>query len=151
MSIDFSYQLLVPLQVIFPALDNRVKNVARTYSLEHEEESVLFDQLFVLLNSYMQNEEGYRREFASRTGALQTSISQHMSKEEKQVSFFLIGVVKSWFIQLTLQISISQHMPIGQHTSLHLAELPIKLLLLILSTYTNFKVCLEFSRIVVPH
>lgn len=73
------------LQVIFPALDIRVKNVARTYSLEHEGESVLFDQLFELLNSNMQNEESYRRELASCTGALQTSISQHMSKEEEQV------------------------------------------------------------------
>lgn len=77
-------------EVIFPALDIRVKNVARTYSLEHEGESVLFDQLFDLLNSNMQNEESYRRELASRTGALQTSISQHMSKEEEQVFPLLI-------------------------------------------------------------
>lgn len=62
-----------------------MKNVARTYSLEHEGESVLFDQLFELLNSSTQNEESYRRELASCTGALQTSISQHMSKEEEQV------------------------------------------------------------------
>ena len=73
------------LQVIFPALDIRVKNVARTYSLEHKGESVLFDQLFQLLNSDMKNEEGYWRELASCTGALQTSVSQHMSKEEEQV------------------------------------------------------------------
>lgn len=77
-------------EVIFPALDIRVKNVARTYSLEHEGESVLFDQLFELLNSSMQNEETYRRELASCTGALQTSISQHMSKEEEQVFPLLI-------------------------------------------------------------
>ncbi|KAF2322576.1 hypothetical protein GH714_019089 [Hevea brasiliensis] len=44
-------------EVIFPALDIRVKNVARTYSLEHEGESVLFDQLFELLNSNKQDEE----------------------------------------------------------------------------------------------
>ncbi|KAK8561556.1 hypothetical protein V6N13_149273 [Hibiscus sabdariffa] len=77
-------------EVIFPALDNRVKNVAPTYSLEHEGESVLFDQLFALLNSDMQNEESYRRELASCTGALQTSITQHMSKEEEQVFPLLI-------------------------------------------------------------
>eukprot|EP00257_Ricinus_communis_P020353 XP_015579561.1 zinc finger protein BRUTUS [Ricinus communis] len=77
-------------EVIFPALDIRVKNVARTYSLEHEGESVLFDQLYELLNSNKQNEESYRRELASRTGALQTSISQHMSKEEEQVFPLLI-------------------------------------------------------------
>lgn len=72
-------------QVIFPALDIRVKNVARTYSLEHEGESLLFDQLFKLLNSNLLEEEGYRRELASCTGALRTSISQHMFKEEEQV------------------------------------------------------------------
>ncbi|XP_057960790.1 zinc finger protein BRUTUS-like [Malania oleifera] len=72
-------------EVIFPALDIRVKNVARTYSLEHEGESVLFDQLFELLNSNMQSDESHRRELASCTGALQTSISQHMFKEEEQV------------------------------------------------------------------
>ncbi|CAL5350178.1 unnamed protein product [Camellia sinensis] len=77
-------------EVIFPALDIRVKNVAQTYSLEHEGESVLFDQLFALLNSNMQNEESYRRELACCTGALQTSISQHMSKEEEQVFPLLI-------------------------------------------------------------
>ncbi|KAK4423546.1 Zinc finger protein BRUTUS [Sesamum alatum] len=72
-------------EVIFPALDIRVKNVARTYSLEHEGESLLFDQLFSLLDNDMRNEESYKRELASCTGALQTSISQHMSKEEEQV------------------------------------------------------------------
>ncbi|XP_071686362.1 zinc finger protein BRUTUS-like [Rutidosis leptorrhynchoides] len=77
-------------EVIFPALDIRVKNVARTYSLEHEGESVIFDQLFALLDSDMQNEESLRRELASCTGALQTSISQHMSKEEEQVLPLLV-------------------------------------------------------------
>ncbi|CAI9785395.1 unnamed protein product [Fraxinus pennsylvanica] len=77
-------------EVIFPALDIRVKNVARTYSLEHEGESVLFDQLFTWLDSDTQNEGRYRRELASCTGALQTSISQHMAKEEEQVFPLLI-------------------------------------------------------------
>ncbi|KAL3731454.1 hypothetical protein ACJRO7_028346 [Eucalyptus globulus] len=77
-------------EVIFPALDIHVKNVARTYTLEHEGEGFLFDQLFELLNSQMQNEEHYRRELASCLGALQTSISQHLSKEEEQVFPLLI-------------------------------------------------------------
>nr|DAD47569.1 TPA_asm: hypothetical protein HUJ06_017506 [Nelumbo nucifera] len=78
------------MQVIFPALDIRVKNVARTYSLEHKGESDLFDQLFELLNSNKQNDESSRRELASCAGALQTSLSQHMSKEEEQVFPLLI-------------------------------------------------------------
>ncbi|KAL0408886.1 UNVERIFIED_CONTAM: Zinc finger protein BRUTUS [Sesamum radiatum] len=81
-------------EVIFPALDIRVKNVARTYSLEHEGESLLFDQLFSLLDNDTRNEESYKRELASCTGALQTSISQHMSKEEEQqldINIFTLG------------------------------------------------------------
>ncbi|KAL4633182.1 hypothetical protein ACB092_04G103700 [Castanea dentata] len=72
-------------EVIFPALDIRVKNVAQTYSLEHKGESDLFDHLFELLNSCTQNDEIFPRELASCTGALQTSVSQHMAKEEEQV------------------------------------------------------------------
>jgi zinc finger-like protein len=73
------------LQVIFPALDIRVKNVAGTYSLEHKGESDLFNQLFALLQLDIQNDDGLRRELASCTGAIQTCLSQHMSKEEEQV------------------------------------------------------------------
>ncbi|GJM93522.1 hypothetical protein PR202_ga10084 [Eleusine coracana subsp. coracana] len=71
--------------VIFPALDIRVKNVAGTYSLEHKGESDLFRQLFALLQLDIQNDDGLRRELASCTGAIQTCLTQHMSKEEEQV------------------------------------------------------------------
>uniref|UniRef100_A0A7N0RBR3 Zinc finger protein n=1 Tax=Kalanchoe fedtschenkoi TaxID=63787 RepID=A0A7N0RBR3_KALFE len=77
-------------EVIFPALDIRVKNVASAYSLEHKGESDLFDHLFDLLHSYAQSDETFARDVASCTGALQTSISQHMSKEEEQVLPLLI-------------------------------------------------------------
>ncbi|KAJ6793459.1 zinc finger protein BRUTUS-like [Iris pallida] len=72
-------------EVIFPALDKRVKNVAQTYSLEHHGERDLFNQLFQLLNSGLQNDDSFRRKLASCTGAVCTSLSQHMCKEEKQV------------------------------------------------------------------
>ncbi|MFQ6632720.1 hypothetical protein Gotur_012013 [Gossypium turneri] len=78
------------MQVIFPALDIRVKNVAKTYSLEHKGESNLFDHLFELLSSYMEDDESFPKELASCTGALRTSISQHMDKEEEQVFPLLI-------------------------------------------------------------
>jgi hypothetical protein len=61
------------------------KNVAGTYSLEHKGESGLFSQLFALLQLDIQNDDGLRRELASCTGAIQTCITQHMSKEEEQV------------------------------------------------------------------
>ncbi|KAJ4959170.1 hypothetical protein NE237_026281 [Protea cynaroides] len=72
-------------EVIFPALDRRVKNVAGKYSLQHEGESDLFDQLFVLLSSKSKNDGSFRRDLACCTRALRTSVSQHMSKEEEQV------------------------------------------------------------------
>ncbi|KAJ0105207.1 hypothetical protein Patl1_19149 [Pistacia atlantica] len=78
-------------EVIFPALDIRVKNVAKTYSLEHENESNLFDHLFELLSSYRKNDERFPKELASCTRALLTSISQHLAKEEEQVFPLLIG------------------------------------------------------------
>uniref|UniRef100_A0ACD5VQK9 Uncharacterized protein n=1 Tax=Avena sativa TaxID=4498 RepID=A0ACD5VQK9_AVESA len=71
--------------VIFPALDIRVKNVAGTYSLEHKGEHDLFSQLLALLQLNIQNDDALRRELASCTGAIQTCLTQHMSKEEEQV------------------------------------------------------------------
>jgi hypothetical protein len=88
------------IQVIFPALDRRVKNVAQTYSLEHKGESNLFDHLFELLNSSGDNDESFRRELASCTGALQTSVSQHMAKEQQQVSLFNISFLDFHPIEL---------------------------------------------------
>uniref|UniRef100_A0A0E0HHT9 Uncharacterized protein n=1 Tax=Oryza nivara TaxID=4536 RepID=A0A0E0HHT9_ORYNI len=76
--------------VIFPALDIRVKNVAGTYSLEHKGENDLFAHLFSLLKLDVRNDDGLRRELASCTGAIQTFITQHMSKEEEQVFPLLI-------------------------------------------------------------
>lgn len=59
--------------------------MATTYFLEHEGESVLFCQLFELLNSNGLEEGSYKRELSSRVKALQISICQHMFKEEEQV------------------------------------------------------------------
>ncbi|MCO5596270.1 hypothetical protein L7F22_050330 [Adiantum nelumboides] len=76
-------------EVIFPALDRRVKNIAQTYSLEHKEESNLFDQMLVLLNSAIKEElnpsQKLRRDLICCTEAIQTTLCKHMSKEEEQV------------------------------------------------------------------
>ncbi|KAM0919555.1 hypothetical protein ACQ4PT_008115 [Festuca glaucescens] len=76
--------------VIFPALDNRVKNVAGTYSLEHKRENDLFAHIFALLKLDVHNNDGLRRELASCAGAIRTFITQHMFKEEEQVFPLLI-------------------------------------------------------------
>lgn len=70
-----------------------MKNVAQTYSLEHKGESNLFDHLFHLLNTGASTNERFPRELASCTGALQTSISQHLAKEEEQVLSLLVSAV----------------------------------------------------------
>eukprot|EP00250_Pteridium_aquilinum_P019141 c24314_g1_i1 orf=828-4589(+) len=77
-------------EVIFPALDSRVKNVAPTYSMEHKDENYLFDVLSELLNSAQKEDDAslskrLRRELICCTEAIQTSLCHHMSKEEEQV------------------------------------------------------------------
>ena len=81
-----------------------MKNVAQTYSLEHKGESNLFDHLFELLNSCTQNDEIFPRELASCTGALQTSVSQHMAKEEEQVQLYLL-LFAFWFVYSDSRLS----------------------------------------------
>lgn len=67
-----------------------MKNIVRAYSLEHKGESDLFNQLYEMLDSEKQMDESFHRELASVISALQTSISQHMSKEEQQVLKILV-------------------------------------------------------------
>lgn len=78
-----------------------MKNVAGTYSLEHKGENDLFAHLFSLLKLDVRNDDGLRRELASCTGAIQTFITQHMSKEEEQVSFSPVYSVNSFVCHLS--------------------------------------------------
>ena len=77
-------------QVIFPALDSRVKNIAQTYSLEHKEECDLFDQMLLLLttalNDSINASAKLRRDIICCTEVIQTTLCKHMSKEEEQVA-----------------------------------------------------------------
>eukprot|EP00249_Psilotum_nudum_P024396 c29174_g1_i3 orf=1038-5078(-) len=76
-------------EIIFPALDSHVKNVAWTYSLEHKEENDLFDKMSELLNRALKDKENtsieLRRELICCVEAIQTTLCQHMSKEEEQI------------------------------------------------------------------
>lgn len=67
----------------------RVKNVAHAYSLEHKVESDLFEQMSDLLNKALQEKgnvpASLRRDLICCTEALQTTLCQHLSKEEQQV------------------------------------------------------------------
>ncbi|MCO5569693.1 hypothetical protein L7F22_023409 [Adiantum nelumboides] len=76
-------------EVIFPALDRRIKNIALTYSLEHKNEDELFDLMSQLLSSAKKESNSslykkLKRELLCCTEAIQTSLCKHMSKEEKQ-------------------------------------------------------------------
>ncbi|TKY55135.1 RING finger protein [Spatholobus suberectus] len=75
-------------EVIFLALDTHVKNVVCTYSLEHNSTSDLFDSIFHFLDELMVPKESISKLFQELVyciGILQTSIYQHMLKEEEQV------------------------------------------------------------------
>ncbi|KAH7295966.1 hypothetical protein KP509_26G001500 [Ceratopteris richardii] len=81
-------------EVVFPALDSRVKNIAPTYLLEHQHEDDLFEILSQLLTSIQKQDEGHikklQREIVCSTEALQRSLDIHMSKEEEQVFSLLL-------------------------------------------------------------
>ncbi|CAB4299314.1 unnamed protein product [Prunus armeniaca] len=71
-------------EVIFAAVDTRVKNIAPTYFLQHVGERTVLDNLSKLQSSSIKNEETFSRELAFLTGALQTLVGQGLAKEEEQ-------------------------------------------------------------------
>lgn len=75
-------------QVIFTALDARVQNVVSNYSLEHAGTDDLFTSIFHWLH-VLEQEIGsisdVLREVILCIGTIQSSICQHMLKEELQV------------------------------------------------------------------
>lgn len=79
-------------EVVFLALDAHVKNVACTYSLEHESIDHNFDSVFYCLNALEGSENTSKalQELVFCIGAIQASICQHMLKEEKQVFPLLV-------------------------------------------------------------
>jgi len=75
--------------VVFPALDARVKNVATAYTLEHQIESNLFDELsgmLALLGERDSLDASSSRSLAGCSEALSTVLAQHLAKEEEHVS-----------------------------------------------------------------
>jgi hypothetical protein len=76
--LDSNLILFYFLQVIFLALDVHVKNVACTYSLEHESIDDLFDSIFHCLEVLLEEKK------INISKAFQ---EQHMLKEEEQVLY----------------------------------------------------------------
>ena len=79
-----------------------MKNVAKTYSLEHKEESDLFDQMLELLNLALKEKSNItsklRRQLICCTEAIQTTLCQHLSKEEQQVNHTFLTVCFTSFL-----------------------------------------------------
>ncbi|EFJ08658.1 hypothetical protein SELMODRAFT_447967 [Selaginella moellendorffii] len=73
-------------KVILPALESRVKNVARSYCLEHVVENDLLNEMSQLLSTHLGDQtDSSWQEIISCTEAVQRTVCQHLSKEEGQV------------------------------------------------------------------
>ncbi|KAF8390297.1 hypothetical protein HHK36_024822 [Tetracentron sinense] len=84
----YKYHCTFEDEVIFQALDLRVRNVVSTYSLEHRSMDDLLDSVFDCLNVLLEDGGNLSKPFQElvlRTGTIQKSICQHMLKEEEQV------------------------------------------------------------------
>ncbi|XP_010459541.1 PREDICTED: uncharacterized protein LOC104740590 isoform X1 [Camelina sativa] len=90
----YKYHSAAEDEVIFSALDTRVKNIVFNYSLEHDATDDLFTSIFHWL-TVLEEERGNTtsdvlREVVLCIGTIQSSICQHMLKEERQVFPLLI-------------------------------------------------------------
>ncbi|CAJ2664463.1 unnamed protein product [Trifolium pratense] len=93
LKIALKYHCAAEDEIIFHALDTHVKNVASTYSLEHNSTNGMFDSILHFLDELMgpsDNISKLFRELVYCIDILQTSIYQHMLKEEEQVFPLLI-------------------------------------------------------------
>ncbi|KAM0033066.1 putative hemerythrin [Helianthus debilis subsp. tardiflorus] len=82
------YHSVAEDEVIFRALDARVKNVVSAYTLEHTSTSDILDSIFHYLDVLKKEDETHIskpfQELVYFIGTLQTSICKHMAKEEEQ-------------------------------------------------------------------
>ncbi|XP_049345318.1 zinc finger protein BRUTUS-like At1g74770 [Solanum verrucosum] len=88
LKIVYKYHCVAEDEVLFQALDAQVKNVVFTYSLEHNSIDVLFSSIFDCLDRLQKEKEGVSvlfNELTCSIGTIQTTISQHMLKEEEQI------------------------------------------------------------------
>ncbi|CAH8391101.1 unnamed protein product [Eruca vesicaria subsp. sativa] len=89
----YKYHSAAEDEVIFSALETRVKNIAFNYSLEHDSTEDLFTSIFNWLHVLEEERESNSdvlREVVLCIGTTQSFICQHMLKEERQVFPLLI-------------------------------------------------------------
>lgn len=74
---------------MYPALDSKVKNVTSAYSVEHEDEERLFEQLSSLLSAALQQAGKERqatlRQLECKIEEVHITLQKHLAKEEEQL------------------------------------------------------------------
>ncbi|XP_059303890.1 zinc finger protein BRUTUS-like At1g74770 isoform X1 [Lycium ferocissimum] len=88
LQIVYKYHCAAEDEVVFLALDAQVKNVVFTYSLEHKSIDDLFSSIFKCIDCLQKEKEDFSKLFNGLTcyiGTIESFISQHMLKEEKQI------------------------------------------------------------------
>lgn len=77
------------MQVIYPALDGKVRNVTLSYRVEHEDEERLFEQLVTLIATALAATGAPRgeavRELVCKVEEVHTTLRKHLRKEEEQL------------------------------------------------------------------
>ncbi|KAL3136530.1 hypothetical protein ABBQ38_005780 [Trebouxia sp. C0009 RCD-2024] len=85
----YKYHSSVEDEVVYPTLDSKVKNVTSAYSVEHEDEERLFEQLSALLSAALQQEGKARmatlRQLECKIEEVHTTLRKHLAKEEEQL------------------------------------------------------------------
>eukprot|EP00236_Picocystis_salinarum_P002327 CAMPEP_0183828660 /NCGR_PEP_ID=MMETSP0807_2-20130328/2906_1 /TAXON_ID=88271 /ORGANISM="Picocystis salinarum, Strain CCMP1897" /LENGTH=1161 /DNA_ID=CAMNT_0026073861 /DNA_START=30 /DNA_END=3515 /DNA_ORIENTATION=+ len=71
--------------VIFPALDAKVRNVSKSYLMDHGAETALFDALLARLRGLRKLEPKDVQRLAGAAEGLQATVRAHLVKEEQQV------------------------------------------------------------------
>eukprot|EP00879_Flechtneria_rotunda_P008507 GHRR01008912.1.p1 GENE.GHRR01008912.1~~GHRR01008912.1.p1 ORF type:complete len:1552 (+),score=616.00 GHRR01008912.1:172-4827(+) len=85
----YKYHSNVEDEVVYPALDSKVKNVTSAYSVEHQDEEYLFGHLATLLSSALAQTGAERtatiRELICKVEEIHTTLRKHLAKEEAQL------------------------------------------------------------------
>ncbi|KAA6419094.1 MAG: hypothetical protein FRX49_10834 [Trebouxia sp. A1-2] len=85
----YKYHSSVEDEVVYPALDAKVKNVTSAYSVEHEDEERLFEQLSALLSIAVRKDgrqcASTLRQLECKVEEVHTTLRKHLAKEEEQL------------------------------------------------------------------
>lgn len=125
------------MQVVYPALDAKVKNVTSAYSVEHEDEERLFEQLSALLSIAVRQDGRQRaatlRQLECKIEEVHTTLRKHLAKEEEQLFPLLLkhftfaeqvdcpaaDRLYTWHCQLCNAFVLSEAADFIQHFSVH--------------------------------